>query len=194
MIDRWLIVFARAPAVGIGKTRLAADCGRTAAWRIGRAMTARVLRSVQDPRWRVALAIAPDRAVQRLAPGVWPPHLPKIAQGAGGLGEKLERALRRRGPTLVIGTDAPDVRASDVWAGFQALRSAEYVYGPAVDGGFWLIGAGRSLRAGSLSGVRWSTEHALADVQAQLSGSSRLLRTLADVDTGADWRAREGRV
>lgn len=39
-----LIVFARAPAVGVGKTRLARDVGRVEAWRAYRAMSLPLIR------------------------------------------------------------------------------------------------------------------------------------------------------
>src|SRR3712207_9021389 len=47
-----LIVFARAPAMGVSKTRLARDVGAVEAWRIYRAMAADVIRRLCDPRWR----------------------------------------------------------------------------------------------------------------------------------------------
>jgi hypothetical protein len=42
-----LIIFARAPAIGVGKTRLARDVGRVEAWRLYRAFSARLLRSLR---------------------------------------------------------------------------------------------------------------------------------------------------
>ena len=67
-----LVVFAKAPVIGGTKTRLAADIGQVQAWRIYRAMTARILRQVVDPRWDTLLAVSPDEALSRAFPGVWP--------------------------------------------------------------------------------------------------------------------------
>ena len=63
MIRPALIIFAKAPVMGQAKTRLAADIGPVHAKRIYRAMTARIIRNVQDPRWDTALAVTPASAL-----------------------------------------------------------------------------------------------------------------------------------
>ena len=50
-----LIVFARSPAIGVGKTRLARDIGAVEAWRVYRAMSTRLLWRMRDPRWRAVV-------------------------------------------------------------------------------------------------------------------------------------------
>ena len=56
-----LIVFARVPAIGVGKSRLARDIGRVEAWRLSRALLDRALRRLRDPRWDVVVRVTPDR-------------------------------------------------------------------------------------------------------------------------------------
>jgi glycosyltransferase A (GT-A) superfamily protein (DUF2064 family) len=64
------------------------------------------------------------------------------------------------------------------------------VFGPAEDGGYWLVGLGPCRPARPFAEVRWSTEHALADTLANFAGRRvALLRTLRDVDTAADLAA-----
>ena len=60
-----LIVFARAPAIGVGKSRLARDVGAVEAWRVYRAMREGLLRRLADPRWRLVVRVTPDGAVRR---------------------------------------------------------------------------------------------------------------------------------
>jgi hypothetical protein len=64
------------------------------------------------------------------------------------------------------------------------------VFGPAEDGGYWLVGLGARRPPDPFGGVRWSTPHALADTLARLRAPVRrravLLRRLRDVDTAAD--------
>ena len=188
-----LVVFAKAPVIGGAKTRLAAGIGKVEAWRRHRAMTARILRTVQDRRWETVLAAAPDRAKRRRFPGVWPDTLSRIAQGGGDLGARQARAFSRRGPTLVIGTDAPDVAAADIAAGFAALKRHDAVIGPADDGGYWLIGLNAPAPRGLFEAVRWSTPDACADVEANLraAGLARIarLKTLRDIDEASDLKA-----
>ncbi len=193
-----LIIFAKAPVIGGAKSRLARDVGAVTAWRIYRAMTAGILRRTADARWTTTLAVTPDRALRHRFPDIWTEGVRRTTQGEGDLGARLARSFSAHGPSVVIGTDAPGVARADIAAAFKALRRNNLVLGPAEDGGFWLIGVRAPLRATVLAEVRWSTEHALADTRAALSHLGRpvLLRTLSDIDTGADWRAwlsRSGR-
>lgn len=88
-----LVVFAKAPVIGGAKTRLARGIGKVAAWRHYRAMTARVLRRLADPRWETVLAVSPDAAAGRRFPGVWPAGVSRLLQGPGDLGERQARVF-----------------------------------------------------------------------------------------------------
>lgn len=183
-----LIVFARAPAIGVGKSRLARDVGAVEAWRAYRTMTARLLRRLRDPRWRVVVRITPDAAGLGGAACE--------GQGRGDLGARLERAVRAhaRGPVAVIGADAPEVTPARVAGALQRARPTGAALGPAEDGGFWILALSPArARRLSLAGVRWSSPHAFADTLRALGGRAAVLETLADVDDGAAlaaWRRR----
>jgi hypothetical protein len=73
---------------------------------------------------------------------------------------------------------------------------APAVFGPARDGGYWLVGFGPRRRPPApFAGVRWSTGHALADTLRNCRGGPRppaLVRALRDVDTAADLAALRG--
>jgi hypothetical protein len=189
---RHLVVFLRAPRLGAVKTRLAADIGALAAWRFYRGCTARVLgRVANDARWRTRLAVTPDRFT---GAGFWPDERSRMAQGPGDLGARMARAFGRLppGPAIIVGSDMPDLDADQINCAFRALGGADAVFGPATDGGYWLIGLARRRPPprGLFLGVRWSTEHALADTLASLPGHFRiaLLEQRADIDDGADYR------
>jgi rSAM/selenodomain-associated transferase 1 len=176
------------PVPGRVKTRLGHEIGMVpAVWWV-RHQTARVLRRLDDPRWEIVLSVAPDRAVASRA---WPVHLPRLPQGGGDLGQRMMRAFRALppGPAVLIGGDIPGVTPGHIAEAFAALGRHDAVFGPAEDGGYWLIGFRRTgaLPVRVLDGVRWSSEHALADSEARLRGI-RIARvaTLRDVDTAAD--------
>lgn len=187
-----LLVMAKAPLIGTGKTRLAADLGRVEAWRTNRRLQAHTLRASLDPRWSTLLFVTPRRAAKLCLPGVWPRDVARVPQIEGDLGARIADALDGRRMVAIIGTDTPALKRAHIAAAFAALRRAPFALGPAEDGGFWLLAArsGR-LAARAMGGVRWSTHHAAGDVIANL-GASRvaLLQTLRDVDTVADLRAR----
>ena len=183
---RHLILFVRAPAYGSGKRRLARDIGDLAALHFERLMLARLLRRLgRDRRWRLRIAVTPDRA--RYRQRVWPRGIPILRQGAGDLGERMQRALTAcpPGPAVLVGTDIPALGPSHIAAAFHLLGRHDVVFGPAADGGFWLVGARRSPRLPPLFGqVRWSSPHTLEDALASLPHrvSVGFAATLEDVD------------
>ncbi len=180
------IVFARAPRLGAVKRRLARGIGDRAALRFHRAILFRLLRALAaDRRFDTVLALTPDAARLRL-----PRRVARIGQGQGDLGQRMDRALRRfpRGRAAIVGSDIPAAGAGDLAAAFRALGCACAVFGPAEDGGYWLVGLGPRRPAKPFVGVRWSTEHALADTLANFRGRRvAMLRPLSDVDSEAEW-------
>ncbi|SLN28612.1 2-phospho-L-lactate guanylyltransferase [Pseudoruegeria aquimaris] len=184
-----LVVMVKEPRPGRVKTRLGRDLGMVgAAWWF-RHQLSRLLRRLEDPRWDLVLAVAPD--AEGLRSRVWPHHLPRVPQGGGDLGDRMGRLFRGLppGPVVIIGGDIPGIAPAHVAKAFEALGRHEAVLGPAPDGGYWLIGLKRTFapKQSLFSGVRWSTEHALQDTLASLgTGRVALVDTLEDVDTLAD--------
>lgn len=183
-----LVVMAKAPRLGVGKTRLAAGVGSAQALRINRALQARTMRAAIDPRWRTLLCVTPDDAVDLDLPGLWPRDVAREPQGEGDLGARLARALTARRRVAVIGTDCPELTRAHIAAAFNVLRQAPFALGPAEDGGFWLLAArDGSAAARAMVNVRWSSKHTAKDVIRNL-GAKRvaLLATLRDIDVAAD--------
>ena len=178
-----VFVFARAPRLGTVKRRLAAGIGARAALRFHAATLARLLRALAaDRRFATMLAITPDRA--RIRP---PPRVAVIGQGRGDLGARMARALGRARRAAVVGSDIPELGADDVAAAFRALGRADACFGPAEDGGYWLVALGPRRPQRPFAGVRWSGPHALADTLENFTARRvTLLRRLRDVDTPDD--------
>ncbi|MGH6951698.1 MAG: TIGR04282 family arsenosugar biosynthesis glycosyltransferase, partial [Vitreimonas sp.] len=152
-----LIVMAKAPLLGAGKTRLARDIGAVEAWRINRALQARTLRVACDGRWRTLLCVSPDAAIAWRLPRVWPREVARMAQGGGDLGQRMARALAPCRNVAMIGTDCPELTRARIASAYKALRRAPFALGPAHDGGFWLIAARNGAAAArAMAGVRWS--------------------------------------
>ncbi|MEO3414356.1 TIGR04282 family arsenosugar biosynthesis glycosyltransferase [Roseovarius sp. CAU 1744] len=184
-----LVVMLKEPVPGRVKTRLGRDIGMVgAAWWF-RHQVRRLLREVEDPRWRLILAVAPDSA--GMSSRVWPPHLARVPQGSGDLGARMARLMRGLppGPVCIIGGDIPAVRKSHIARAFRRLGAHEAAFGPAPDGGYWLVGLKRlRIPATLFKGVRWSSEDALQDSIASLGTPARvvLVDELRDVDTAGD--------
>lgn len=183
-----LVVMLKEPRPGRVKTRLGRDIGMVgAAWWF-RHQVRQLLREVEDARWHLVLAVAPD--VAGMTSRVWPGHLPRVPQGQGDLGARMARLMRGLppGPVCIMGGDIPGVRKGHIARAFRQLGPHDAVFGPAPDGGYWLVGLKRvQIPATLFENVRWSSEHALSDSMASL-GCARvaMVETLRDVDTVDD--------
>ncbi|KPU84980.1 hypothetical protein JI58_00355 [Marinosulfonomonas sp. PRT-SC04] len=177
------------PRLGRVKTRLGQGMGTVSATWWFRHQVKRLLREIVDPRWLIILAVSPDN--QALNSHFWPKHLPRTPQGRGDLGARMLRLLNapQKGPVVLVGGDIPDVRCHHIAEAFAKLGSNKAVFGPATDGGFWLVGLKRTAPAprDMFQGVRWSTKHALADTLASMPDDTpAMVAVLQDVDTIAD--------
>jgi len=178
-----VFVFTRAPRLGRVKRRLAREIGDRAALRFHLAALHRLVRDLaHNRRFRTVLAVTGG-----FIPGLR--GVPRVEQGTGDLGARMARVLAMSRRAVIVGSDIPRANTADALAAFAALGQADAVFGPAVDGGYWLVGFGPKRVARPFAGVRWSTEHALADTLANFGGRKvARLRTLSDVDNVADYK------
>ena len=194
---RTLVLFVRAPALGRGKRRLAREIGDVAALRFERQMLAVLPRRLgRNRRWRLRIAATPDRA-RRCGPRR-PARIERVGQGVGDLGTRMSRAIGAcpPGPVVLVGSDIPAMRASHIAAAFGLLGARDLVFGPAEDGGFWLVGTRRRQHLPALfRAVRWSTADTLADVLANLPRHLAIgfVERLADVDDAEAYRRQAPR-
>jgi uncharacterized protein len=182
-----LLIFAKAPRMGVSKTRLAAGIGTARAWRVKRALDAYTCKTACGGSWTTILAVAPDRDLKTHFGDAWPRDLGRVSQGQGDLGARMAAALRAhsKAAVCIIGSDLPDLRTTDIADAFALLRRKDVVLGPATDGGYWLIGmSARCARRARLDAIRWSHAATLTDTLAVLPKSWRVgyLRELEDID------------
>jgi rSAM/selenodomain-associated transferase 1 len=144
--DRRLLVFLRAPREGQVKTRLAREIGPVAALEAYRALLQRTLDAAADfgP---VELRFTPSDALPLVEP-LLRPGWTAVAQGDGDLGERLDSAFRdafRDGfqRVMVVGSDCPEIGPEDLGLADERLSETDVVLGPAIDGGYWLLGLRR---------------------------------------------------
>lgn len=200
-----LILFSRAPVTGATKTRLARDVGAEAARQFhiaclldemdeALAWQARAPETLGRPVCLHAFVTPPDSAPVFAAVGApWPAAFRLHNQTGETLGQRMDAALRTvlnelPGPVLLAGTDVPLLDRDLLTAAVQALTGAEVVFGPAPDGGYYLIGLNHAA-PGLFTAPRWGNTGVL---EASLKAADALgLRTarvapLPDVDTAAD--------
>lgn len=197
-VFRHLAVFARAPRPGLVKTRLAPLLKNRCA-----AFYAAMLRDVlqnaeiaaQNSGAQMSVFYMPDEAFD--AGGYSLNHFwngAKYPQSAGDIGVRMLHcfhALQKQSSThiVLIGSDSPDLPPEYLIQAFKLLEKNDLVFGPAQDGGFYLLGASRTLPDEIFQDVRWSCSQTLEQVlqNAQLlKWSVSLLPQWHDVDTPDD--------
>ena len=194
MAKEHLIVFLKAPRPGTVKTRIAQTAGAERACGIYQELVETVLRKL-NPLKEVELCFAPDDAsseIQRWLRSDWTAR----AQGEGDLGARLTRAFASAFANgaervVIIGSDCPEVKTADIRTAWKELQTHDLVVGPAVDGGYWLIGL-RTPQADLFRDINWSSDQVLAQTLAQARKQAlriQVLRILTDIDTEEDWNA-----
>jgi len=182
-----LIIFARKPALGKVKTRLAAQIGDEAALRI----YLRLLTHTRD----VAMHAHCDTHVFLTEPPAdlfWQDFRLHL-QADGDLGEKMHAAFTELftegyGKAVIIGSDCPGLQAAHVQKAFDALDEHDVVIGPAADGGYYLLGMNR-LHDALFQNKDWSTDAVYSQTTAEIKAarlSYATLPMLHDVDTADD--------
>lgn len=188
-----LLVFLKYPAAGKVKTRIAASIGPERAADLYRQWIALVLAQLQPLRGRVRIIACYDGAPQHafapwcsLADEWW-------SQSVGDLGHRLhdafEKAYAHEGPVAAIGTDCLELDEHAIREAFDLLAEREVVFGPATDGGYYLVGTARPL-PGFFRGIPWSSHDTLSAHVAlcrDLGWSVGLLPVRRDIDTWEDW-------
>jgi rSAM/selenodomain-associated transferase 1 len=199
-------LFAKQPLPGHVKTRLAADIGPQAACRLYEAFLADLIDRFQTTADRRFLGHCPaDRAstayFQNLSQGryeLW-------SQPDGSLGRRMSAFFDMTGPTaarddraetrvVLIGSDSPTLPRDLVDDAFAALGTSDCVIGPAVDGGYYLIGL-RRWTPRLFDAIAWSSPLVLEQTVkniAALNFSLQLLSPWYDVDSIDDVQALRG--
>lgn len=189
-------IFVQAPIPGRVKSRLATEVGPSTAadvyWRAGR----RVVAATLGAGYHTVVWYAP--ASESAYVREWLEGLGRFElrpQSAGSLGARLTAAFARQfrdgaDRVVIVGSDSPGVDRRVVLTALAALGTVDVVMGPALDGGFYLLGLGQH-RPGLLRNIAWASGTVAAQTRARAAALGlriRLLRPLRDLDTARDAR------
>ncbi len=192
-----LLVFARVPALGRVKSRLAAGVGQPAALAVYRELLAITNAAILEADVPATVWLADTAAAEPTAAEAreWAAHAARC-QPEGDLGARMTTAFAAAfaagaGRVAIIGTDCPGLRGRHLTQAFAALETADVVLGPATDGGYYLLGL-RQPQPALFANKTWSTDSVLADTLAdahRLHLRVALLPELRDVDNAEDLAA-----
>jgi hypothetical protein len=190
-----VLIMAKAPRPGRVKTRLEPLLGPTGCAALQAALirhTVTVTRAVAPA--ATYLAFDPPDAEGEISALV-PPDVRLFRQEDGHLGVRLTAATetvlsRRPGPLVVIGADAPTLTPEVLARAAMALDDQDVVFGPALDGGYYLVGLSRPHpELFAIDSTLWSGPQVLAASVAAAAHAGLtvgLLPRLRDLDTPDD--------
>jgi glycosyltransferase A (GT-A) superfamily protein (DUF2064 family) len=187
-----LAAFVKTPGLSPIKTRLASGSSPAEALAFYRlaigALEATLTAAAHEgmaPYWAVAEAGAMDDPL-------WD-AFPRIAQGEGGLGERLATVYNtlqaRYGAVMLLGADAPQLDLPRLLeAAHWIERPGRIALGTATDGGFYLFGGSMPIGREVWTSVTYSTDHTATELLTRVSGLGPLLTlpSLTDVDQAQD--------
>lgn len=170
-----VFVMAKAPGPGLVKTRLCPPLAPAQASRLARAFALDTMEKLaglasSGGAGRIEVRLALEGAGQERALDLEEEaarlSIPVEGQGQGDLGARMEEVLGRGlatgRPTVLVGTDAPDLPADLVLSAFEALARVDAVLVPSGDGGYVLVGARRTLPELFRIDAPWSSDGVFA--------------------------------
>ncbi len=195
-----LIIFTRYPEPNRTKTRLIPLLGAEGAANLQRQMTEHTIYQVAQLKASTNVSIevryaGGDLQLMQTWLGT---NLIYTPQGEGDLGTKMMRSLNQSfdksaKKVIIIGTDCPDIDSQLLQTAFERLNEFDLVLGPALDGGYYLIGLGQFVPE-LFSYIDWGTSQVFQqtiDIAQILKLSSFSLPPLADVDRPEDLKIWE---
>lgn len=195
-----LIIFTRYPESGLTKTRLIPTLGAKGAATLQQQMTEYTLSKVRELHRPLSVEVWFTGGSLSMIQDWLGTNIVYQPQGEGDLGERIARSLSVAFQSgmervVIIGTDCPDLNANLLTKAFHQLHSHDLVLGPALDGGYYLIGL-RCFILELFTNINWGTAEVLPQTVAiakKLELSIAYLPQLADVDRPEDlpvWEMR----
>ncbi|MCP4846957.1 MAG: glycosyltransferase [Verrucomicrobiaceae bacterium] len=212
-----LLIFVKWPEPGTVKTRLAQSIGNQEAVRVYRmlvravfkilaplissqeeqsepdSLTFRLLFTPESRRKEVAGWLQEEASLAGWSNG----QFSMKAQAGGDLGNRLRVAFEQGfeegyEQVAAIGTDCVEFDCATIRQSFDQLSGDfDLVFGPAADGGYYLVGMKQPETCKVFDGIPWSSDTTLAASLKVAAGDGyrvHLLKELSDVDTAADWQ------
>ncbi|GGW34161.1 TIGR04282 family arsenosugar biosynthesis glycosyltransferase [Arenibacter certesii] len=157
-----LLIFTRNPILGKCKTRLAASIGDKNALDIYKFLllhTQNITKDLNVDKWVCYSDYIGEDDIWNST------HYTKKLQHGIDLGERMANAFKdgfEEGyeKIIVIGSDMYDLDQKEINAAFNAFDTHDYVVGPALDGGYYLLGM-KKLMPQLFKGKTWGTDTVL---------------------------------
>lgn len=189
-----LIIFTRNPEIGKVKTRLAKTIGNLAALKVYRKLLEHTLHITRP--LEVDKFVFYSEQIQENDHWDAATYFKELQNGVD-LGERMHHAfelLFKKGyrQIVIVGSDIFELTTTDIQEAFTHLDSTNYVVGPALDGGYYLLGM-NALKKKLFENKKWGTKTVLKETLKNLEQEQVvLLATKNDIDTYDDLKKSSG--
>ena len=189
-----IIIFTRNPELGKVKTRLAKTVGNETALNIYKFLLQHTVKITEK--------LKADKVVyysERISQDdLWDKTVyTKALQQGGDLGIRMENAFKHAFKmqyerVLIIGSDLYDINETIINKAFDQLNTKDLVFGPAEDGGFYLMGM-KKFYPEAFKKKAWGTSSVLKDTLNDLNDFSIAIMSevLNDIDIYEDIAHKE---
>lgn len=188
-------IFLKQPIAGSVKTRLGAEMGYEASAELYAAFQRDLIDRTARLNVQRVIAYSPTSAeAKAYFSDLSNPEDVLWGQPQLELGSRLQQFfaenLSATGPVVVIGSDSPTLPLDYIQQAFEVLETHDVVLGPAVDGGYYLIGQS-SLCPELFEQIDWSGPSVLSQTVQKIRTTSKSLGLLPpwyDIDSLDDLR------
>jgi len=189
-----IFIMMKYPELGKVKSRLAKSIGEEDATNLYRAFIQDTISAVQSLSVPFHIAVYPPESEEQFGQWLGPSHRFFQQQG-GSLGERLQNGFAtmfEKGYRQVISlaSDSPDLPIEILQTAVTNLQSNNVVIGPALDGGYYLIGfSNDNYVHDPFVGISWGTETVFQETVARIESVTHQLHILPewlDIDTKSD--------
>ena len=181
-----VIVFVKNIKLGKVKTRLAKTIGNQGAFEVYSELVKVTEKATKN--------LTADKRIyfsDAVVYSKWSSDFKAVQEGID-LGERMKNAFKKGfegyNRIVLIGSDLPDITANHINKGLEALKENDMVFGPAEDGGYYLIGLSKMNNL-AFENKPWSQTHLLEETLQELNEKHitfTTLETLNDIDTYED--------
>lgn len=123
-----------------------------------------------------------------------PTHFSREIQQGEDLGQRMEQAfssaLEQHDKAVIIGSDCISLTPALIEKAFQKLEEYPFVIGPAIDGGYYLLGMNQFVPQ-LFENMTYSTSSVFSETVKKIEDLGKnyfQLDTLSDIDTEEDWK------
>ena len=184
MNNKALIVFTRNPELGKCKTRLAKSIGDEEALKVYK----QLLQHTANEAIKVNASRYAYYSVKVRENDIWDTaHFNKKQQFGDDLGIRMQNAFKEcfklgHEKVIIIGSDLLDLSSTIIEEAYQKLDTNDAVIGPALDGGYYLLGLNQPFED-VFNIYDWGTETVYKQTIKKLSShKTAILKPLNDID------------